>query len=189
MMLEEIMNQRNFTKYRLSKISNVPYTTISDICSGKAQFQKCSAETVYKIASALGVSMESLLTPYLSERCSFELFKSNICHKVKTMGDTEFIIETLERDDIRRYFNLQWYAESLYLLAMLDYISKENHVPLCSRYNDLRKCRLKQTLYPAGILAMASVADDTSIKEKALSESIPEFTRFNIVESEVRNVI
>ena len=60
MTLEEIMNQRNFTKYRLSKISNFPYTTISDICSGKAQFQKCSAETVYKIASAFGVSMESL---------------------------------------------------------------------------------------------------------------------------------
>ena len=39
--------------YRLSKISKVPYATLNDICNGKTQLVKCSAETVYRLAQAL----------------------------------------------------------------------------------------------------------------------------------------
>ena len=35
-------------------------TSLNDICSGKTRLEKCSAETVYKLAKALGVSMELL---------------------------------------------------------------------------------------------------------------------------------
>ena len=60
MTVSELMNEKKITKYRLSKDSGVPYTTVNDICSGKAQLKKCSAETVYKLAKALDVSMEML---------------------------------------------------------------------------------------------------------------------------------
>lgn len=189
-MLTTLMEQQNMSKYRLSKISSVPYATVNDICNQKAQLEKCSAETVYKIAKALSVPMEVLLEPCFTKRSSFDLFKSNVCHRVKELGDWDFIIEALEKDEIRIYYDRKWYAESLYLLAMLDYLSRLHDVPLCSRYDDLRKLRLQEPVYPSGILMTAAVSKmSDDVKEKARRESIPEFMRFNIVESEIRHVI
>lgn len=189
MLIQELMKQKKLTKYRLSKNSGIPYTTVNDICSGRARLEKCSAETIYKLAKELGVSMEALLEPCFTTRSGFELFKSNVCHRLKALGDMDFIIETLERDDISDYYRRKWYPESLYLLAMLDYISRVNDMPLCSEYDDLRRCRLQEPLYPAGVLASFSATGDERVKERARKEAIPEFMRFNIVESEIRNVL
>ena len=65
-------------------------------------------------------------------RCLFETFKSNICHQVKDMGDIAFIITILENNTIRCLYNKKWYLESLYLLAMLDYLSRLNDLPICT---------------------------------------------------------
>lgn len=189
MIIQKIMENKNITRYRLSKNSGIPYTTITDICSGKAQLEKCSAETIYKLAKELDISMETLLKPCFETRSNFELYKSNVCHQVKEKGDIQFIIDTLENDEVRRLYDKEWYSESLYLLAMLDYISRENDVPICAEYNDIRKCRLQETVYPASVLTAFVVSKNESIKEDAYRESIPEFRRFNIVESEVRDVI
>jgi len=189
MNVNELMEQKAVTKYRLSQNSGVPYTTVCDICNGKTKLENCSVKTVYKIAKALGVSMESLLDFASEERGSFELYKSSMCHRVKEMGDIDFIIDTLEQDDIRVYYQRGWYRECLYLLAMLDYISRMNNVPVCTSYDDLRCCKLKEPLYSSGILAAALVSGSDTPKIKALQEAIPEFLRFNIVESEVRNVV
>ena len=189
MIINEIMQAKGMTRYRLSKSSGVPYTTVNDICTGKAQLEKCSAETIYRIAKALDVSMESLLEPCFIIRSSFELYKSNVCHQLKELGDIGFIIETLENDSIRDYYNRGWYPESLYLLAMLDYISRLNNVPVCTKYNDLRRACLEETLYPASVIAASVAADSNDPKEQAKASAIPEFIRFNIVENEVRNII
>ena len=189
MTIQEIMASKGISRYRLSKNSGIPYTTINDIYSGKAQLEKCSAETIYKISKELEVSMEELLTPYFEKRNSFELFKSNVCHRLKELGDIDFIISTIESDDVRRYYKKKWYPESFYLLAMLDYISRENGVPICIDYNDLRRHKLKDVIYPSSIIAMAEVSNDSTLKETAFNNAIPEFKNFNIVESEVRNVI
>ena len=52
MIIEDLLNKRNMTKYRLAVAAGVPHTTLNDICSGKTKLEKCSAETVYKIANA-----------------------------------------------------------------------------------------------------------------------------------------
>jgi len=145
------MKENNITKYRLAKESGIPYTTVSDICSGKARLEKCSAETVFRIASALNVSMESLIKPYMDKRIDFELFKSNICHRLKELGDIDFLIELLEEDSISKYYEKKWYPESLYLLGMLDYISRENGIPLCTKYDAFRSMKLKSPLFPSSI--------------------------------------
>ena len=133
--------------------------------------------------------MEELLEPCFEQRSSFELYKSNVCHELKEKGDIQFIIDTLENDKIRKLYDKGWYAESLYLLAMIDYVSRLNDIPLCTEYDDLRRLKLKETVYPKSILAVYAVSSNEEIKEKAYNESIPEFIRFNIVESEVRNVL
>lgn len=189
MIINDLMENKKITQYRLSKDSGIAYTTINDICNGKAMLEKCSAETIYRISKVLGVSMESLIEPCLDKPSDFELFKSNVCHKLKELGDIEFVIELLEEDYIRKYYKKKWFPESLYLLAMLDYISRENDIPLCTQYDDMRRVKLKSVLFPASVLVAAKVAKSDEIKLRSIKESIPEFIRFNIVESEVRNVI
>ena len=60
MIIEELLVKRNYTKYRLAVQAGIPHATLSDICSGKTRIEKCSAETVYKLAKVLNVPMELL---------------------------------------------------------------------------------------------------------------------------------
>lgn len=188
-MINEVMKEKKITKYRLAKNSGIPYSTVNDICNGKTQIGNCTAETVYRLAKELKVPFDELMEYYCEKRVSFELYKSSVCHSVKEMGDIKFIYTTLIQDDIRRYYKKKWYPESLYLLAMVDYLSRENDIPVCTDYDDIRSCKLSETIYPTGVLMASEVSENEEIKEKAYREAIPEFIRFNIVENEVRNVI
>ncbi|HAE15358.1 MAG TPA: XRE family transcriptional regulator [Erysipelotrichaceae bacterium] len=189
MTIQDALKQKNMSIYRLAKTSKVPYATVNDICNGKVQLEKCNAETIYRIAQALDVSMEELLAPCFLKRSSFENFKSTICHRVKELGDIDFIMDTLESREIRTYYDRKWYPESLYLLAMLDYISRVNDIPLCDEYDDLRRCRLEKPIYPSGIMALSAASKSDTVLQQAALNAIPEFKRFNIIENEVRNVV
>ena len=123
-----------------------------------------------------------------SNRPSFEQFRSSTCHKLKDLGDLPFITQLLKNNQIRTYYNRKWYPETLYLLAMLDYLSNHNAIPLCCTYNDLRNTKLAQPLYPSEILLLCELLHSDTPKEEALSKAIPEFLRFNIVECDIRNV-
>lgn len=192
MEINQFLDKQGITKYKLAKQSGVPYTTVNDICSGKARMEKCSAETIYKIAKTLKVTMEELVADLIeggeTMRSSFETYKSNVCHRVKDMGDIEFIIHTLETNEIRKLYDKKWYPECLYLLAMVDYLSRENEIPVCANYDDIRAQRLEQIIFPVSVIMAASAMKNEEIKSESLNASIPEFRRFNIVESEVRNV-
>ena len=186
--INKLLLEKNMTKYRLSKKSGIPHTTINDICNGRVNIGKCTAETLYKLSKTLEVPMETLIEEAMEYRSNFETFKSNVCHRVKNMGDINFITDTLESDDIRILFNKKWYPECLYLLAMVDYLSRENGLPLCINYDDLRATRLQKPVYPASIIAKCAVMGSERPKQESLNVAIPEFRRFNIVENEVRNV-
>ena len=72
MNINEIIVQTGMTKYRLQKLSGVPHATLNDLCSGKTRIEKCSAETLYRLAKALGVSMETLLEDTMEEKLRIE---------------------------------------------------------------------------------------------------------------------
>lgn len=74
MYINDLLEQKNITKYRLSKTSGAPQTTIVDICSGKTKIEKCSADTIYKLAKALDVTMESFIGDVMEYRAEFEIF-------------------------------------------------------------------------------------------------------------------
>ncbi|MCR5684480.1 MAG: helix-turn-helix transcriptional regulator [Lachnospiraceae bacterium] len=190
MLINEELERQNMTKYRLSKESGVPHTTIIDICSGKAEPKKCAAGTLYRVAKTLGITVEDILQSAVQEyRSSFETFKSNTCHQVKDMGDMEFIIDVLKKDEIRIFYDKGWYPEALYLLAMVDYLSRINELPLCTKYNDIRNRRLEKPIYPTGVILSSEVLKSQEPLRQAERDSIPEFKRLNIYESEVRNVV
>ena len=190
MLINELLEKRNMTKYRLSQESGVPQATVNDICSGKANLEKCSAGTLYRLAKVLGITIEDILESAKAEhRTTFETFKNNICHHVKDMGDLDFIVDVLERDEIRALYDKKWYPEAFYLLAMLDYISRVNDVPICTRYDDIRAQRLSRMIFPIGVLLTSELLKSDEPLQKAKSDAIPEFLRFNIIESGVRNVV
>ena len=60
MNINELIKQKNITKYKLSKISGVPFTTISEITTGKSKIKNCTAETLYKLAKALGLKWNAV---------------------------------------------------------------------------------------------------------------------------------
>ena len=188
MILSDLLEQQSMTKYELSKKSGVAFTTISEITTGKSNIKNCTGETLYRLSVALDVSIEDLLEESMLKRPSFENYKSAVCHMVKRKGDLSFIIETLKTNEIRKLYNIRWYLESFYLLAMVDYLSRENNLPLAEEYEDIRGARLREVVYPAGVIVMNSFSGDESYKHECVSEAIPEFMRFNIVESEIRNV-
>lgn len=193
MIIAELLAKKSITPYRLSKISGVPHTTLNDIISEKTRLEKCSAGTVYRLAQALNVSMEVLLQPIneapIESRPNFETFKSNVQHRVKDIGDIDFVIETIESDMIRKYYKMQWYPEALYLLAMVDYLSRVNEIPQYQNYNDIRSAKLKSPIFPSSINAMALAENSEQIRTAAIKLAIPEFLKFNIIESEIRNVV
>jgi len=60
-MFRDLLNQKQITAYRLAKRSGVPYATVSDLCCGKTKVERCTAETVYRLAGALGMTVEEIL--------------------------------------------------------------------------------------------------------------------------------
>jgi transcriptional regulator with XRE-family HTH domain len=188
MNINDFLEQKNMTKYKLSKVSGVSFTTVSEITTGKTKIKNCTGETLYRLAKALDVSVEDLLADSMEYRQSFEIYKSNVCHRVKDRGDIDFIIDMLETDEIRKLYQKRWYPESLYLLAMVDYLSRENDLPVCNEYRDIRSMRLREPIYPSSVIAMSAFSHSDQPKQDSYARAIPEFIRFNIVESEVRNV-
>jgi transcriptional regulator with XRE-family HTH domain len=189
MNINDLLKEQKMSKYRLSIMSGATLSTVGEITTGKSKIENCTGANLYRIAKALGVTMEDLLADSMEYRHGFDTFKSNVCHRVHDMGDMDFIIETLETDKIRKLYQRQWYPEALYLLAMVDYLSRENDLPLCNAYNDLRAARLREPVYPSSVIVMSIAADSDQPKKDSYADAIPEFRRFNIVEGDIRNVI
>lgn len=68
MSINELLTENGMTKYRLAKLSGIPHATLNDICSGKTRIEKCSGETLYKLAKVLSVPMETLLKSAMTEQ-------------------------------------------------------------------------------------------------------------------------
>ena len=80
MIIDNLLEERGITKYRLAAQTGLSNATLSEICCGKTRLEKCSAETVYKLAKALHVSLETLteygLEKTIRERSGYDEKKS-----------------------------------------------------------------------------------------------------------------
>lgn len=61
MTIQQLMQDMNMSRYRLSKISEIPWATLADIYSGKTNLHRCGAGTLYKLSKALNLTIEELL--------------------------------------------------------------------------------------------------------------------------------
>jgi plasmid maintenance system antidote protein VapI len=189
MMLSDLLSKKELSVYQCSKAFDIPYTTLLELIRGKTRIEKCSAETVYKLAKALGVSVEWLLERYsMPERQEFETFKGNACHLLKLQGDKKFIEQTLKEDTIRKYWELRWYPEAFYMLAMIDYLCRVNGKPIPRGYEDMRGMKLDEPIYPQDVLLRKALEPGTDLGAMMWKASIPEFAEFNIMEANIRDV-
>ncbi|MBD5469919.1 MAG: hypothetical protein HDR19_02015 [Lachnospiraceae bacterium] len=117
----------------------------------------------------------------------FELFKGNVCHMVKEYGQLQFLEDTLVSNQVEKLWNEGQQLYALYLLAMVDYLSGLNNIPLYTKYNYLRNHKIQKKVYPLSLI-LAAKMDDADIDELA-KDAIPEFLRFNIVEGNVFDVV
>lgn len=60
-MLKKYLQEKKISIYKLSEISNVPYTTLNELINGKKNIKDCKIKTVESIASSLNLSIEALL--------------------------------------------------------------------------------------------------------------------------------
>jgi len=118
----------------------------------------------------------------------FENFKSNICHTLKNMGDLPFLVIILKKDIIRYCYEKNILLECYYLLGMVDYLCRVNDLPLDSLYNDIRKYKLEELVFPEGVDFLCYLYKNNTPREEFIEKAIPEFLWYNIVESDVRNV-
>lgn len=95
MSINEILNNIGMTKYRLAKISGIPNATLSELCSGKTSIEKCTAETLYKLAKSLNVSMESLIQDSIQKKTDNE----------ETERRYEYALPEYLQNDLDRYKN------------------------------------------------------------------------------------
>ena len=58
MTIQQILRDKNISRYQLSKISGIPWATLADICSGKTLLTRCSVRTLNKLSAALNIPME-----------------------------------------------------------------------------------------------------------------------------------
>lgn len=192
MTLNNLLKQHQLTKYQLSNISLVPYSTICDLFNEKTNLNKSSVDVVYKIAKALNMTIDDLLESVMNEtqpiRSDFETFKSNTKHLIHDTDALTFLEKTIRSDLVNVYFERKWFPEALYTLAMIDYLSRINNIPLYKKYDSLRKSKLKRIIYPASLLITSAVEKRSVLLKQYFSQSIEEFKRFNIVENELNNV-
>ena len=187
-MLKDMMKEKGLTKRQMSRTTGIPYTTICDLISGAVPLTKTSALNLFKIAKFFNVSMEALLEKEIPERKDFEWFKSNERHRLKEMGDFEYIIEAVKEDYIVKCWEKKWYLEALYLLGMLDYLCRINGIPVFKRYDSIRGSKMNHVVYPIDIILSDRLSKCSGDKKKSIELSIPEFIRHNIVEVEVRDI-
>ncbi len=59
--LLNMIRQKKVSLYQIAKELDIPYTTLSNLHTGKLSINKCAAETVYKLSVYLGCSVPELL--------------------------------------------------------------------------------------------------------------------------------
>lgn len=60
MQLKDLIEKMNITTYSFASETGIPYSTLSDIVSGKTDVRNISASVLYKLSKGLGISMEEL---------------------------------------------------------------------------------------------------------------------------------
>ena len=85
----------------MSKDTGIPYTTISELCTGKTDINKCAADTVYKLASYFECDMKDIMNyvdtldnysgKYQKQKFKWSKLDDKLCLSIEINGKMEII--------------------------------------------------------------------------------------------------
>lgn len=184
MRIEQYLKDHHITMYELAERSGLSYSVVHNLIKGKSDIKKCTVDTASRLARVLRISIEDLML-ICDRNYTFTWFRSEQCHLVHRKGELDYLVDVLESREIDRYWRLSMYAEAMYEVAMIDYISRRNDLPRCENYNEIRQYKLDHVAYPIDVKIKEGLLKDSDAFSKAEEGGIPEFRRFNIVEGEI----
>lgn len=188
MTFRELLQERNISGYQLSKKTNIPYMTISDLINGKTNLLNISLKNAIEIADYLNISIKELID--LNNNVvfvEFIYFRNETLNELKRLGIKPFVSKIIREKTIDYYYKNGGYNYAYYLLALIDYLCRLNNLPLYTkRYNKLRKEKLEKAFFVGSELIRFNSIEEA---EKTIGiKVIPEFAKFNIIEEDVFNV-
>lgn len=189
MTLKRLIEEKQITAYRLSKKSDVPFSTISDLINGKTKPGNIRLSHALAICNALEISPEEFAKLEMpKDDVEFKYFRSNVLHDLKRKGDVQFIKYILHSKAIDTAYKRGDLECAFYLLALLEYLVKVNglNYPI-DRYQKLRSMTLPSVLFPGSDLISFSSIEEA--RNRMRIELIPEFAKYNIIEESVRNAV
>lgn len=187
MTFKELLQSKSISGYQLSKKTNIPYMTISDLINGKTNIRNVTFKNAIAIADSLNIELRELSELDGIELVEFRYFRNNVLHDLKRRGIDPFIQLIIKTKEIDYFYKNKAFPYAYYLLALIDYLCRVNNQPLYTkRYNDIRKERLEKAFFVGG----------NSIHFESIEEYeqlfgikvIPEFGKYNILEEDVFNV-
>lgn len=192
-MLRLLLNANNLSLYKLEKSSHVCHATLNDLYNERTNVENCSSSLLHKIAQALNMSMDKLYgvlsyddLSLMAYDDSFDLFKSNVCHELKELGDKEFLKKHLSNNTVINLYKEDKTLEALYLIAMLDFICNQYHLPIVEQYEEIRIFKMTKLIVPKSVYLLLK---SKSIKITNLfNECIDEFLSHNIMEANIYDV-
>ena len=187
MTFKELLESKHITGYKLAKDTDIPYMTISDLLNCKTSMKNVSLKHAIALSDYLNVDIRFLVALESAPLIEFRYFRNNTLNDLKRSGYDSFIKNIYRIKIIDYYYKNSGLDRALYLLALIDYLSRINNKDINkSRYNALRKLKLDKPLFVGG--------DSLSFKSVEQAEKeldiviIPEFKKHNIIEENVFNV-
>lgn len=168
------LKENHISIREMAAITSIPYSTLNDIVNEKVNLEECQYKTLKKIAVFLKVSIDDLVY----EKEDFQTFRNKLHHELKDKGDINTLLSILENRRIDYYLLHEDILKAMYLLCLLDYISKENQIPLCQEYSELRKQSLREPYY---------VGDQ--LRNRKYENCIQEFVKHNIYEGDLYDAV
>lgn len=108
----------------------------------------------------------------------FQTFRNDLHHRLRSVGDIGLLLEILEQRVIDYYMRQDDMLKAMYLLCLIDYISRAHDIPFCMEYSELRQKKLAVPYYVGDLLPW-----------KDYSGCIDEFVRHNIYEGDLYDAI
>lgn len=119
--LKAVLKERDVSIRECSLVYDIPYATLYDIVSGRADINECKFSTVKKIADFVGIPPEFL--DFGNE--DFFLFRSNLHHTLKREHALDVRQDIIRKKIIPAYLLNDQDVKAVYCLALVDYIEKK----------------------------------------------------------------
>lgn len=185
--LKQILKAKHMSVKECSNISGIPYSTLLDIVNGKTFLSNSATSVTYRLSKVLNYPMEELVSIDIFYREeSWDNFRSNVQHELKSMGDRNFLMRMVSDDIPNKYWEADRIKEALYLVAMFDYLCRINNMPRYNGFARLRDYKLNELCVSQDYI----ISDMLGInnREDEIKNAIPEFLKYNILEGNIRDV-